>query len=299
VLFLWVLYNRFSLWKISKQNVHYFLNQYYCKKSVMLMDVICFIFYMLSSGIIITGMFQEKGPNKLKAIISVLVAMGLHIAILRSGILIEPALGQNMSMLNVASLVGWLISVTMLFASFKLPNTILLPVVYSFTGLIVLLSGFIPSAHVVQININPNLLIHISLALFAYSVLAIASLYAVQLSYINFRLKEKNASLLHSSLPPLMAVENILFKLLLVGTTLLTLSLVSGFMFLDNMFVKGQAHKTILSLLAWGLYTLILLGHSVFGWRGRHVVWTTIAGGILLTLAYFGSRFVREFLLNA
>jgi ABC-type uncharacterized transport system permease subunit len=41
------------------------------------------------------------------------------------------------------------------------------------------------------------------------------------------------------------------------------------------------------------------LGHSVFGWRGRHVVWTTIAGGILLTLAYFGSRFVREFLLNA
>ena len=186
MLFLWVLYYRFSLWKISKQNVYYSLNQYYLKKTVMLMDAICFIFYILSSGIIVTGMFQEKGPNKLTAIMSVLVAMGLHLAILRSGILIEPAQGQNMSMLNVASLVGWLISVTMLFASFKLPNTILLPVVYSFTGLIVLLSGLIPSAHVVQININPNLLIHISLALFAYSVFDIASLYAVQLSYINF-----------------------------------------------------------------------------------------------------------------
>jgi ABC-type uncharacterized transport system permease subunit len=265
----------------------------------MLMDVICFTFYIMATGIIVTGMFQEKGPNKLAAIISVLAAMVLHLVILRNGILVEPELGQNMSMLNVASLVGWLISVTMLIASFRLPNTILLPVVYSFTGLIVLLSGFMPSAHVMQINVNPNLLIHISLALFAYACLAIASLYAVQLSYINFRLKEKNASLLHSSLPPLMAVENILFKLLLVGTVLLTLSLVSGFMFLDNMFAKEQAHKTLLSLLAWGLYTLILTGHFMFGWRGRSVIWSTIVGGILLTLAYFGSRFVREVILNA
>jgi len=265
----------------------------------MLMVVICFVFYMLASGIIVAGMFQEKGPNKLAAIISVLVAIGLHITILRGGILIEPEMGQNMSMLNVASLVGWLISVTMLLASFRLPNTILLPVVYSFTGLLVLLSGLIPDAHVMQISIQPNLLIHISLALFAYTCLAIASLYAVQLSYINLRLKEKNASLLHSSLPPLMAVENILFKLLLVGTILLTLSLVSGFMFLDDMFAKEQAHKTILSLIAWGLYSVILFGHFVFGWRGKPIIWSTIIGGILLTLAYFGSRFVREVILNA
>lgn len=265
----------------------------------MLMVALCFIFYMLASGIIVTGMFNEKEPNKLSAIASVLIAIGLHIIILRSGILVEPEMGQNMSMLNVASLVGWLISITMLLASFRLPNTILLPVVYSFTGLLVLLNGLIPNAHVMQISVKPNLLIHISLALFAYACLAIASLYAVQLSYINIRLKEKNASLLHSSLPPLMAVENILFKLLLVGSVLLTLSLVSGFMFLDDMFAKEQAHKTILSLLAWGLYSIILFGHFAFGWRGKPVIWSTIVGGILLTLAYFGSRFVREVLLNA
>ena len=265
----------------------------------MLIHVICFVFYMLATGVIVAGMFQEKGPKKIAAIISVLVAMGLHIAILRSGILIEPVQGQNMSMLNVASLVGWLISVTMLLASFRLPNVILLPVGYSFTGLIVLLSGLIPNAHVMQISVQPNLMIHIGLALFAYACLAIASLYAVQLSYINFRLKEKNASLLHSSLPPLMTVENILFKLLLVGTVLLTLSLISGFMFLDNMFANEQAHKTVLSLLAWGLYSVVLIGHFAFGWRGKPVIWSTIAGGILLTLAYFGSRFVREVILNA
>jgi ABC-type uncharacterized transport system permease subunit len=299
VLFLSLLCCFFVHGKLNKQNVYLNPSQHRFKTSIMLMDAICFAFYMLATGIIVTGMFQARGPNKLAAIISVLVAMGLHIIILRSGILIEPGMGQNMSMLNVASLVGWIISVTMLLASFKLPNTILLPVVYSFTGLIVLLSGLIPSAHVIQLSVKPSLLIHIGLALFAYACLAIASLYAVQLSYINFRLKEKNASLLHSSLPPLMAVENILFKLLLVGTVLLTLSLVSGFMYLDNMFGKEQLHKTVLSLLAWGLYCVILMGHSLFGWRGKPVIWSTIIGGVLLTLAYFGSRFVREVILNA
>lgn len=265
----------------------------------MLISVISCFLYLLASGVIVTGMFRQSGPNKLVANLLVIFAMGLHIMLLQSSIFNGPELGQNLSMLNIASLVGWLISVTMLLASVKLPNTILLPVVYSFTGLIVLLSYVIPETHLVHLEFQPSLLVHITLALFAYACLGIAFLYALQLSYINLRLKEKNASMLHSSLPPLLAVENILFKLLLVGTVLLTLSLISGFVFLDNMFAKEQAHKTVLSLMAWVVYSTILIGHSVLGWRGKPVIWSTTIGGVLLTLAYFGSRFVREVLLNA
>jgi ABC-type uncharacterized transport system permease subunit len=265
----------------------------------MLMDIVCFAFYLLAAGIIVAGMFKQKDPKHILSLICIVIALVLHFATLKSSIFIESAPGQNMSMLNVASLVGWLISVTMVLASFKLPNTILLPVVYSFTGLLVLVSALVPNAHVVQINVQPTLLIHIGLALFAYTCLAIASLYALQVAYINYRLKEKNASLLHSSLPPMMAVENILFKLLFVGTVILTLSLITGFMFLENMFAKEQAHKTVLSLLAWAIYTSILIGHWSKGWRGKSVTWLTVIGGVLLTLGYFGSRFVREVLLNA
>ncbi|WP_158968270.1 inner membrane protein YpjD [Paraglaciecola sp. L3A3] len=262
----------------------------------MLLELVCFVLYLLTSGIIVTGMFQEQGPNKPLAAMTIGIAIVLHSFILKNTVFVE--LGQNMSILNVASLVGWLISVTMLVASFKVANTILLPVVYGFTGVIVILSQLMPDAHVMQVSVQPTLLVHVSLALFAYACLGIAFLYALQLSYINLRLKEKNASLLHSSLPPLMDVEHILFKLLLVGTVLLTLSLVSGFMFLDNMFAKEQAHKTVLSLLAWLVYSVILFGHAKFGWRGKSVISFTIIGGFLLTLAYFGSRFVREVLLN-
>jgi ABC-type uncharacterized transport system permease subunit len=244
----------------------------------------------------VTGLFAHQGPKKNQALILASLALVLHAFILTDSLLILP--GQNMSILNVASLVGWLISATMLAASFKLPNTILLPVVYGFTALVVLINPLMPDVHIMHYDVKPALLIHIGFALLAYACLGIAFLYALQLAYINLRLKEKRASLLHSSLPPLMAVETILFKLLLVGTVLLTLSLISGFMFLENMFAKEQAHKTVLSLMAWLVYGVILFGHAKFGWRGKPVITATIVGSILLTLSYFGSRFVREVILS-
>jgi ABC-type uncharacterized transport system permease subunit len=262
----------------------------------MLLGLMCFALYIVASGVIVNGLFQHQGPNRRLSFTLAALALLLHIIILREAIFLEP--GQNMSMLNVASLIAWLISLSMLLASFTMPNTILLPVVFGFTGLMVLLSPLISDAHIIQVNVQPALLIHISLALFAYTCLGIALLYALQLSYINLRLKEKKASLLHSSLPPLMAVERILFKLLLVGTVLLTLSLASGFVFLENMFANEQAHKTVLSLLAWLVYCVILFGHFRFGWRGKPIVAATVIGSVLLTLAYFGSRFVKEVILS-
>ena len=100
-----------------------------------------------------------------------------------------------------------------------------------------------------------------------------------------------------SSLPPLMLVENILFKLLLAGTCLLTVSLISGFVFLEDMFNKTYAHKTVLSAAALVVFLILLIGQKLRGWRGRQVIVMTVLGVTLLSLAYFGSKLVREFLL--
>ena len=262
----------------------------------MLLELLCLGLYAWSAGIIVMGLFAHQGPKKIYALSLAGGALLLHGTVLANAMLTAP--GQNMSILNVASLVGWLISFSMLLASFKLPNTILLPVAFGFSALMVLLGALFPDSHIMHYDIHPALIIHITLALLAYACLIIAFLYAIQLSYINLRLKSKNASLLHSSLPPLMVVEAILFKLLLVGTVLLTFSLISGFMFLDNMFTKEQAHKTVLSLLAWLIYSVVLFGHAKFGWRGKAVINATIIGSLLLTLGYFGSRFVREVILS-
>ena len=262
----------------------------------MIIGLICVALYIAAASIVASRLFHHQGPERKISTALAVAALALHFFMLSDSIFIEP--GQNMSMSNVASLIAWLIVLTMTAASFVLPNAILLPVVFGFAALIVLLGLFVPDTYIMNIEVQPALLTHITLALFAYGSLIIAMLYALQLSYINVRLKQKNASLLHSSLPPLMAVEQIFFKLLLTGTVLLTLSLLSGFVFLDNMFAKEQAHKTVFSILAWCVYVVVLFGHSRWGWRGKPVISATVAGAVLLTLAYFGSRFVREVIIN-
>lgn len=262
----------------------------------MLLGLACFLLYIFAAGAITSRLFHKQGPNQKLSTVLVIAALILHLILLADSIFVEP--GQNMSMSNVASLVAWLIALSMTLASFSMPNTILLPVVFGFTAIVVLFNLLIPDTYIVNIELRPALIVHITLALFAYGSLMIALLYALQLSYISGRLKQKQASLLHSSLPPLMAVENIFFKLLLVGTVLLTLSLISGFVFLDGMFTKEQAHQTVLSLLAWLVFNIVLIGHHKLGWRGQPVISATVVGAFLLTLAYFGSRFVKEVILN-
>ncbi|WP_026374462.1 cytochrome C assembly family protein [Aestuariibacter salexigens] len=260
------------------------------------LPLLCLLCYAVTAGIMTSRLFHQEGPKSRLTTALSGAALALHFVLLTQSLTAEP--GQNMSIINVISLVAWLVSLAMFSSSFYLPNAILLPVVYGFSALVVAGGVLIPDQYIVNIALHPELIIHISLALFAYGCLMIAMLYAIQLNYINGRLKQKKASLLHSSLPPLMAVEHILFKLLLVGTLLLTLSLASGFVFLDDMFAQHQAHKTILSLIAWVLYVAVLIGHAKWGWRGRSMLTTTFIGAFLLTLAYFGSRFVREVLLN-
>ncbi|NMH59463.1 cytochrome C assembly family protein [Alteromonas ponticola] len=260
-----------------------------------LFALLSIVLYLISMIVLMGRLFHKEGPNKTLALSLAAVGSIAHILYLADAIMGVP--GQNMSMTNVLSLISWLITVSMLISITVLPNVMLLPGVLGFAALSVLAALVIPAAHIMHIELRPGLLIHITLSLFAYGTLVIAFLYALQMSYITHRLKQKEAALIHSSMPPLMLVEGILFKLLLVGTGLLVVAQLSGFIFLEDMFSKGYAHKTVLSLAATAIYIFLLVGQRVWGWRGKQVIGLTILGLVLLSLAYFGSRFVREILL--
>ncbi|ALP40929.1 inner membrane protein YpjD [Aeromonas schubertii] len=205
--------------------------------------------------------------------------------------------GQNLSLLNVASLVSFIISAFMTGVTKRFNGWLLLPVVYGFSALLIVADTLIPNHFITHLESHPQLLLHIGLALIAYSVLSIASLFALQLAYLDYRLKARKLTHL-PAMPPLMTVEKRLFRLMTVGLFLLTLSIASGFFFLSDMFAQGKAHKAILSIIAWCVYVFLLWGHHVHGWRGRKVVWLSLLGSLILTLAYFGSRFVKEILLS-
>jgi ABC-type uncharacterized transport system permease subunit len=64
------------------------------------------------------------------------------------------------------------------------------------------------------------------------------------------------------------------------------------------MFAQHLVHKTVLSVMAWLVFGGLLLGRRVWGWRGQKAIRWTLSGFLLLILAYFGSKFVLELLLN-
>ena len=82
------------------------------------------------------------------------------------------------------------------------------------------------------------------------------------------------------------------------GLTLLSISIASGFIFLDNLFAQHLAHKTILSLAAWTTFAVLLWGRHQLGWRGKTAIRGTLTGFSLLVLAYFGSKLVLEVILQ-
>lgn len=144
---------------------------------------------------------------------------------------------------------------------------------------------------------DKGLIVHIVLSILAYSMLTIAALQALMLTVQEHGLRHHHFNGMFRLLPALQTMETLLFEVLLAGFVLLSLSIVSGFAFLDDMFAQHLAHKTVLSIIAWFMFAALLAGHFLWGWRGNTAARWTLGGFIALMLAYFGSKFVLEILL--
>ncbi len=150
--------------------------------------------------------------------------------------------------------------------------------------------------------------IHLLVAMLAYSLFTIAALHATLMTVLERRLHGGKHALTPgesltgpwASLPPLMTLEKLLFRILTLGFVLLTLTLASGFVFSEELF--GQAarfnHKTVFGILSWIIFAALLIGRYAWGWRGRAALRWTLAGFIALVLAYVGSMFVLEVILG-
>jgi ABC-type uncharacterized transport system permease subunit len=100
------------------------------------------------------------------------------------------------------------------------------------------------------------------------------------------------------ALPPLQAMETLLFQMIGTGLFFLTASLFSGFIFIEDLFAQHLAHKTVLSIIAWIIFSGLLIGRIRYGWRGHTAIKWTLIGFVLLLLAYFGSKLVLELILQ-
>ncbi|MEH6386996.1 cytochrome C assembly family protein [Pseudomonas profundi] len=205
--------------------------------------------------------------------------------------------GLSLGFFNAASLIAWLVVGLTLASSFRAPVMTLLLSLYPLALVTVLLAALLPDHGTIFVADRHGLIVHILLSILAYGILSIAAFQAAMLAIQEYQLKHKRPTRFIRTFPPLQTMERLLFQFLMCGEVLLTLALISGFVFLENMFAQDVAHKTLLSCLAWVLFGILLWGRHVRGWRGSNAIRWTLAGFLVLMLAYFGSKLVREFIL--
>ena len=141
--------------------------------------------------------------------------------------------------------------------------------------------------------------LHLALAMIAYSLFIIALLHATLMAVVERQLHLKS-TLAVMNLPPLLTLEKLLFRVIAAAFVFLTLTLATGIAFSETLFGRALRfdHKTVFAVLSWITFGLLLAGRGLYGWRGRTALRWTLAGFVLLILAYVGSRFVLEVLLG-
>ena len=146
---------------------------------------------------------------------------------------------------------------------------------------------------------------HVAIAVLAYSTLTIAAFHAVLMALQEARLHTRSAKPgflggAIDQLPALLTMEKLLFRMIAIGFILLSLTVLSGVVFSEQLFGKALRwdHKNVFALLSWLLFASLLAGRRWRGWRGKTALRFTLAGFATLALAYVGSRFVLEVVLH-
>jgi ABC-type uncharacterized transport system permease subunit len=142
--------------------------------------------------------------------------------------------------------------------------------------------------------------LHWLLGVVSYGLFAVAVLHAWLLDGAERRLRTAVAPLAGAGGAggggvPLLQLERLTFRFVEVGFIVLSVAIVLGVLLPERW---RWDHKTVLSLLGWATFAVLIAGRHFRGWRGRRATRWVYAGALLLLLAYVGARFVIEVVLQ-
>jgi ABC-type uncharacterized transport system permease subunit len=192
---------------------------------------------------------------------------------------------------GLAALVAW---TSGLIRALPTVGAAVLPV----TAVAALAPVVIGGSHLFPYHEAPWATAHIAIALTAYAIFIVAAAQALVLTQIERRLHSGLAAASGTMPPPLLTLEVWLFRLISVGYLLLTLTLVSGLFFSEELFGEPLQfnQKNVFSVAAWVVFGILLVGRFRYGWRGRRALKWILGGTVLLLCSYIGSKFVAEIL---
>ena len=206
--------------------------------------------------------------------------------------------GLNLAFYSALSLISWVIATVVLISSTVRPVDNLCIIFLPATALSLLLDTLMPHTYILPQDMGVGLRLHILLSVCAYSLLCIAAVQSLVLAFQEHQLHNKHPRGSLRMLPPMQSMEDLLVQLIALGFFLLSLSVSSGLMFVEDILHQHLSHKIVFSILAWLMFALVLFGRWAWGWRGKVLIRWTLGGFALLILAYFGSKLVLELILQ-
>lgn len=261
--------------------------------------IIAFIFYLAAAtrlGMLILA--SEDAPRQQAKIQA--FTMGA-IALIANGILLNSIIfvsgGLDLGFSNAWGLICWVIALVVLLVAIRRPVENFLVIFFPLAALGLLLVLFFPSHRILAESAAMGIKIHILLSIIAYSLLTVAAFQAALLAFQEHQLSNKHPMLIMHTLPPMQIMEDFLIRIIAVGFFILSLSLATGFMFIHDIFAQHLIHKTVLSMISWLVFAVLLWGRWYLGWRGQKIIRWTLGGFFTLVLAFFGSKLVLEMIL--
>jgi ABC-type uncharacterized transport system permease subunit len=251
--------------------------------------------YLLAAALVMRALARDPAAPPRAGAAVAQAAVLIHAFLLFGAIRIPG--GVAIAITDSASLVGWVVAATVAIAM-AVARLGALPVVLLAVAALLALgtgvgSGF-AEIHAPEWEVSA----HIVLAALAAGWLAIAVVVVLLLTLQDRRLRAHRPLGLLALLPPVETMESMLFRALGGGFVVLTLALVTGAFFVHDVMAQHLVHKIVLAVAAWLVFGILLWGRVRAGWRGRQARLFTVGGFVILTLAYFGSKFVLEILLG-
>ena len=253
------------------------------------------LFYAL--GTVLQGQSLTRNAiNQHKILLFALLALAAHLINVIKVIATDS--GYDFGFFRIATLFSWTMAFIVVISSLRKPLANLFLALFPLAIISILCSLFLPSRYNPLTDLENGVVLHILLGIVGFSLITIAAVQALLISWLNRELKRKHFTNILRHMPPLQTMEALLFEIIWAGFFVLLAVIITGFVFMDDMFAQHLVHKTVLTLISWCVFGILLWGRHQLGWRGKTAMRWTLSGFVVLILAYFGSKFVLELLLN-
>lgn len=224
--------------------------------------------------------------------------LGLALHLLNVATVIYSPAGYDFGFFHIATLFSWVMVAIALVGCLRQPmeNLLLLLLPVAVAG--ILSASFVPSGQAPLVRLDAGVALHSILGILSFSLITLAAIQVLLVAWLSRELKRHHYHRALRHVPPLQTMEELLFSIIRYGFVALLAVILSGFVFMDDMFAQHLVHKTVLTLVSSAVFGILLWGRQVRGWRGRTAMRWILSGYAVLLLAYFGSKFVLEILLQ-